>query len=135
MAKGSDSIKMTLKLEGDNIGPMTLNIEKTKTLTVAGTNLGLMSGTIGADGTADVIINRKTFSNRAFIYVENTGSTNAIRVGLSPDGGTTYYRLGTVNPGEFGMFPFDADTSSNLKAKLYTNSSTSTANWGVFEMS
>ena len=134
MAKGSDDVKMTLKLEGTSIGPIALNLEKTKTLAVAGKVLGLHSGTAGADGTADIILNRADYGGRCFTYIENTG-TNAITVGLSPDNGSNYYPLGTLNADEFGMFPFSAATPANLSIKLFTASGTSTCNWGNFEMS
>jgi len=134
MAKGSDSIKMTLKLEGTSIGPIALNIERTKTLAVAGKVLGLYSGTVGADGTADLRLNPADYGGRCFTYIENTG-TNAITVGLSPDNGSNFYALGTLNADEFGIFPFSAATAANLEIKLYTASGTTTANWGNFEMS
>jgi len=131
MAKGSDDITMTLKLEGKDIGPIKLNMQVSKKIAVAGGESGIMSATCSTTGLD--IINRAA-AGRTFVFIHNTGTTNAIKVQSAPTNGTTYSHIATVNAGEFGIFPLTAATVANTKCRLITASGTTSCNYATFEM-
>ena len=86
MAKGSDDITMTLKLEGKDIGPVRLNMQVSKKIAVAGGESGIMSAIASTTG-LDVI--NRAAAGRTFVFVHNTGTTNAIQVWSAPTDGST----------------------------------------------
>ena len=131
MAKGSDDITMTLKLEGKDIGPIKLNMQVSKKIAIAGGESGIMTATCSTTGLD--LINRAA-AGRTFVFVHNTGTTNAIKVQSAPADGSTYRHIATVNAGEFGIFPFTAATVANTKCRLLTASGTTTCNYATFEM-
>ena len=69
MAKGSDDITMTLKLEGKDIGPVRLNMQVSKKIAVAGGESGIMSAIASTTG-LDVI--NRAAAGRTFVFVHNT---------------------------------------------------------------
>ena len=131
MAKGSDDITMTLKLEGKDIGPVQLNMQVSKKIAIAGGESGIMSATCSTTG-LDVI--NRAAAGRTFVFVHNTGTTNAIKVQSAPADGSTYLHIATINAGEFGILPLTAATVAHTKCRLITASGTSTCNYATFEM-
>jgi len=131
MAKGSDDITMTLKLEGKDIGPIKLNMQVSKKVAVAGGESGIMSATCSTTGLD--IINRAA-TGRTFVFVHNTGTTNAIKLWSAPADGSTYVHIATINAGEFGIYPFTAATVANTKCRIFASAGTTTCNYATFEM-
>jgi hypothetical protein len=132
MAKGTDSIKATIKLEGSDMGPVSLNLNKTSTLSVAGGNSGVASANIATTGVDIVGVSQAT-TGTTYVYVCNTGTT-AILVQSAAADGSTFTTIGSIGASEFGFFPFSAATIANCKIRLETASGTSTCTYAIFEM-
>ena len=85
------------------MGPVSLNLSKTSTLSVAGGNSGVASANIATTGVDIVGVSQAT-TGTTYVYVCNTGTT-AILVQSAAADGSTFTTIGSIGAAEFWVLP------------------------------